>query len=299
MYKKGESSWVRWIKKRITHNLNFVSLAQGPTGIGKSWAMLKLAYDIDSTFTIDQVAFDFKGVMEIINAEWFKKKKWKIIIFDEAQTSISNRQWQSKANKLMNYLLSTFRHQNIIFLFTSPYSDFLDSQSMKLLHCVFDCKGWNKKTKKSTMRPKLLQYNSKMKKFYEHSLYAIKKTGTYKLTKWSLSPPPKFLVEPYEKRKKAFTSNLNQEIMNDLIVDTIKKDELTGKSLLDTGTARQRAARRLYVQYEGNLDKVSLELGIKIPAIKKRIGWGDNMVDLNEMVENNKKLLEKTQNQAN
>jgi len=272
MYKKGESSWVRWIKKRITHNLNFVSLAQGPTGIGKSWAMLKLAYDIDSTFTIDQVAFDFKGVMEIINAEWFKKKKWKIIIFDEAQTSISNRQWQSKANKLMNYLLSTFRHQNIIFLFTSPYSDFLDSQSMKLLHCVFDCKGWNKKTKKSTMRPKLLQYNSKMKKFYEHSLYAIKKTGT---------------------------CNLNQEIMNDLIVDTIKKDELTGKSLLDTGTARQRAARRLYVQYEGNLDKVSLELGIKIPAIKKRIGWGDNMVDLNEMVENNKKLLEKTQNQAN
>ena len=106
-YRKGEPSWITWIKKRIKNNLNFLAIAEGPTGIGKSWSLLSIAYMIDKEFEPRQTAFGFKQVMEIINSEWFKQKKWKIIIFDEAQTDISNRQWQSLTNRLMNYLLFT------------------------------------------------------------------------------------------------------------------------------------------------------------------------------------------------
>lgn len=215
MYKQGEHSWIRYIKMRIRANLNFLALAEGSTGAGKSWAMLSVAYLIDPTFDIRQVAFSFKEVMKIINADWFKKKKWKVILFDEPQTSISNRQWQSLANRLFNFLLSTFRHQNVILLFATPYADFIDVASQKLLHCKFEVKGHSVKTNLTTIRPKLLQYNSRMKKFYEHSLYVMHKGkagGSTKLVKWNVPKPPQHLIDPYEEKKSAFTHSLNKDI---------------------------------------------------------------------------------------
>lgn len=233
MFREGEQSWINWIKKRIKNNLNFLAIAEGPTGIGKSWSLIRIAYDIDPTFEPRQIAFSFKQVMEIINSDWFNKKKWKIIIFDEAQTDIGNRQWQSLTNKLMNYLLSTFRHQNIILLFTSPYSDFIDTQSMKLMHCKFEVRGHNKKTKKTQIRPKLLQYNSSKKKFYYHSLYVIRNRKMRKLQKWVVNKPPEHLIKPYEDDKKKFTDRLNRDILNELQGIEHKKNKKLKKPLTE------------------------------------------------------------------
>ena len=229
MKRDGEASFVTWIKKRIKMNLNFLALFQGPTGIGKSWTALSIAYQLDDGFGIENVAFDFRGVMNIINAEWFRNKKIKVILFDEAQCDISNREWQSLTNRLMNYLLSTFRHQNIILLFTSPYSDFLDSHSKKLLHCIFDCRGTNRKKQSSKIRPLIQQYNPKRQKFYEHSLYVITKTSTEKLKYWDVCKPPEHLIKPYEEAKTRFTDKLNRNIMQQLENDANKdkRKELT------------------------------------------------------------------------
>jgi hypothetical protein len=228
MYKQGEHSWVRYIKMRIKSNLNFLALAEGSVGAGKSWAMLSVAYLIDQTFDIRQVAFSFKEVMHIINADWFKKKKWKIIVFDEPQISISNRQWQSLTNRLFNFLLSTFRHQNVILLFATPYADFIDVASQKLLHCKFEVKGHSTKTNLTTIRPKLLQYNSRMKKFYEHSLYVThkgKSGASTKLVKWNVPRPPQHLIDPYEEKKSAFTHSLNKDIEGQLDTMETKQKE--------------------------------------------------------------------------
>jgi len=214
--KDGEYNFTTWIKKRIKNNLNFLAIAEGPTGAGKSWAMLSLAYNIDPTFEIRQVAFSFKEVMDIINADWFKQKKLKVILFDEPQTDISNRTWQSLTNKLMNFLMSTFRHINCILLFATPYSDFIDSQTKKLIHCIFDVRGHSRQTKKTQVRPKLLQWNSKLKKFYEHSLYVIKAGGFQKLSMMYIDIPPQHLIKPYEEKKTAFTTALNKSIQQQL-----------------------------------------------------------------------------------
>jgi len=151
------------------------------------------------------------------------KKKYKVIVFDEAQTEISNRAWQSLTNKLMNYLLSTFRHRNVILLFTSPYSDFLDSQAMKLIHCKFEVRSHDQRTKLTKIRPKILQYNSKLKKFYEHSLYVIRDNRYNKLVFWGVKKPPQHLIDPYEEDKLAFTTKLNKSMLEDM--DKLEKGE--------------------------------------------------------------------------
>jgi len=223
MYKKGEQSWITWIKKRIAQNLNFISLFQGATGIGKTWSAISVAEMIDKDFSVNQIVFDFRELMNVINSDWFKEKKWKIIIFDEPQITISNRNWQSATNKLMNYLLSTFRHQNVILIFCSPYVDFLDSQSMKLLHCIFECVGVNKQKELSRVRPKIQQYNSYLKKTYQHPLYVIRNKKAIPLRDWYIPKPSDELVELYEQKKTEFTSKLNKDILKTM-------DKLSGKT---------------------------------------------------------------------
>ena len=222
MHKKGESSWVRWIKKRVHNNLNFLSILTGETGVGKSYNALRIAYEIDPEFNVyKQCAFSFTEFMRAVNGfngddEELKNKKYKVVVFDEVQTSVNKREWQSKVNKLFNYLISTFRHQNIIVLFTSPYSDFVDINTMKLMHAKFECKGWNNKNK-SSIRAKILQYNDRLSKFYEHSLYVIHNKKAVKFSGlWWLDKPPKHIYEPYEARKTEFTHRLNRKITREL-----------------------------------------------------------------------------------
>ncbi len=282
-FKTGEDSFIRWIKQRIKNNLNFLAIAEGETGIGKSWGLLSIAYQIDKNFEPRQVAFSFKQVMNIINSDWFDKKEWKIIIFDEAQTDISNRSWQSLTNKLMNYLLSTFRHRNIVLLMTSPYSDFLDSQTIKLIHCKFDIKGHSKKTKLTKIRPLLLQYNSQRQKMYYHSLFVIRERKYNKLVNWSVPRPPKHLRDPYEKDKIAFTDRLNKNIMKEL---EGLDNQTDGKSILDQGTAKQRQAKKLYIKHKGAMDKVAQEIGISARSVYKRLRNQENIADLDDIIRN-------------
>jgi len=252
MYKEGEDSWIRWIKKRIFYNLNFISLFQGATGIGKTWGAISLAQMIDKDFSIDQIVFDFKELMSVINSDWFKEKKWKIIIFDEPQITISNRNWQSATNKLMNYLLTTFRHQNVILLFCSPYVDFLDSQSMKLLHCIFQCEGVNKKKGLSRVRPKIQQYNSYMKKVYQHPLYVIKRKKAVPLRDWYIPKPSEEMIQLYEQKKTTFTTKLNQDILKTMDKLSGKEEKEENKEERKPLTAKQQRTMEVFA----NLDCV-------------------------------------------
>lgn len=268
LYRQGEFSYIRWIKKRIANNLNFICLFQGPTGIGKTWAAISMAYLIDSEFRHDQIVFDFKELMDVINSDWFRKKKIKILVFDEPQITISNRSWQSTANKMMNYLLSTFRHQNIILVFCSPYSDFLDSQSMKLLHCIFECEGVNAKTNLSRVRPKLQQYNSYKKKTYQHALYVIKSKKVIPLREWWIPKPPQYLIESYEKKKTEFTSKLNLEIRRKLeeLSEPKKKDIDTRKDL----TPIQKQIL-IDVSRSPTIKSVAQRYGVNISTISRHV----------------------------
>jgi len=133
-------------------------------------------------------------------------------------------------NKLFNYLLSTFRHQNIILLFATPYSDFIDSASQKLIHCHFEVIGHNQKTKKTNLRPKLLDYNSNMKKFYYHSLIVLKDKKKLKMSNWSVNKPTEQLIKDYELAKTNFTSGLNAKIMKQLE----EMDKVQEPQIIDT-----------------------------------------------------------------
>ena len=215
MKKPGELSVVTWIKRRIKRNKNNIGLFIGATGSGKSYACISEAQQIDPEFDIKkQVVFKLSSVMKLLNDDAFKKKKWKIVIYEEFQISASNRAWQSTMNKMINYLFSTFRHQNIILFINCPYRDFIDSQTLKLIHSIQAMQGIDRKKKVAKVSVKIMQYNDRMKKFYEHSLYFIdsdkkvKQVGLIQIKK-----PDDASCKIYEEMKTEFTNKLNKDIL--------------------------------------------------------------------------------------
>lgn len=212
MYKKGECSFIRWLKKRQKHHNNTLIMIQGETGSGKSYSAIQKAIEYDSDFKIEQCVRDFREFMQLINADWFQEKKNKVVVFDEPQISISSRNWQSLTNKLMNYILSTFRHQQIVVFFVAPYKTFLDSQSMKLVHVVMTTRGIDRKKNLCTVKFSIEQYNPNMDKYYHHSLLVLHGGVYRKLNSLHIKMPRKEIINQYETRKTEFTSRLNADI---------------------------------------------------------------------------------------
>ncbi len=215
MYKKGKKSKISFIKKRLTTlNSNWIELFSGESGSGKTWSAISQCESIDPNFDVSkQVVFSFKQFMKVVNSEWFKNLKWRLIIFDEPQTEVSNRKWQSLTNQLLNYLMTTFRHQNIATIFCCPYKDFLDSASMKMVHCETQMVGIDKKACLVKTKPRLQQYNPSMKKYYQHRIQVMSPGGKVIPLTWDYIPKPsKKAIELYEEAKTRFTTQLNLNI---------------------------------------------------------------------------------------
>ncbi len=263
-YKSGECSMVRWIVRRITKlNKNFIALYSAETGGGKTWSAIRLAYSLDPNFDAEkQIVFSFREMMGVLTCEDFKELKTKVIIFDEPQTDISRREWRSKINKLFNYVLSTFRHQNVVLLLCSPYEDFLDSSSMKLVHAIFECRSIDGKKKICKIKPLLLQYNSRRKKTYNKFLRVLRDKKNNKFEIWKVKKPPQHLIDIFEAKKTKFTDALNKSILQELE----DEDQPKRKALTD----KQQDVYDLMQEHD-DVEKVSELLDISNTAVYKHI----------------------------
>ena len=204
LQKGKEKNWILFIKGRIKKNKNFLACVTGSTGSGKSWSSLKIAEDLDPNFNIDRVVFDGISLMELINSGTLNKGS--VIVFEEAGIEMSNKSWQSVINKMLNFLIQTFRHKQIILLLNSPFMDFIDASTRKLFHAEFKTVGIDYKQKQVISNPQHIQYNGRMQKFYYKHLRVItKEYGIIPVMSWRIDKPSKELLKQYEIKKTKFT----------------------------------------------------------------------------------------------
>lgn len=217
----SEEYWVRYVKNRIKKKKNFLMCMTGPTGSGKSWSALSICYKLDKGFTPKRIVFDVEELMELINNG--NLKTGSAILWDEAGVGLSNKNWQSMINKTINYLLQTFRHKRLILIMTVPYLDFIDSSTRKLFHSEFLTRHIKHQQKKCIVKPQLIQYNPRNKKFYYKYLRVNTKRGVAPVVSWGISSPPKWLIDSYEDLKIKFTSKLNLDIQRQIKGQRIKE----------------------------------------------------------------------------
>lgn len=268
LYKQNEKpkdSWVRWILYRIRQNKNCLITIVGSTGSGKTWSAMSICEKISEInkvpFGVDNIIFSLKELMVLINSGDLKKGS--CIIFDEPQVSISAREFQSQANKVFNYLLTTFRHRNFILFFCTPYEDLLDKTARKLFHAKFLTVSINRNTNLTKLKPFVVQYNSKYQKFYEKYLrISFRKKGFYKntivpLRLWEVIKPSKELIRLYEHKKMVFTTKLNVSIERRL---EIYESESDVKEYRKDLTEKQKEVLITLAKHKGKIKPASEEL---------------------------------------
>jgi len=211
------SDFIRELRDRVLKkDKNLIITIVGATGSGKSFASLKLAEELmggPGTFPIDQCAFSSKEFTELVNANL---PKGSVIIFEEVGYNYSNRKWQSNFGN--NAIMQTFRHQNLITIMNTPDNSFIDKQARLLTHAIFKMVDIDHSNKQSIMRPYFLNVNP----VQGHVSTGFTVMSDDLISEIRLGLPSKPLVKDYEKKKKEFTSGLNQGLLNKYSVDDRK-----------------------------------------------------------------------------
>ena len=128
------------IRDRLNKNKNVLIAIVGETGSGKSWSALSLAERVDEDFSIEQVSVgDPERFIEILD----NVRNKDAVIFDEAGVGMPSREWQSLQNRVLGYILQTFRVMNLCVIFTMPHISFIDKQARKLFHYTAIAQGYN------------------------------------------------------------------------------------------------------------------------------------------------------------
>lgn len=248
--KPKTNSWARWMVGRtMKQNKNNLISLIGKTGSGKTWTAISICEIMSKMdgvpFTIEHVVFSLRGLMDLINSGTLKKGSK--IVFDEPQVSISAREFQSEANKVFNYLLSTFRHRNLTLIFCTPFESLLDKNTRKLIHARFETMSINKNNNTCRIKPRFLEYSDYKTEPYRKQLIVMfrdenGRNKTKKLFYWDVPKPSKELIEQYEKKKLEFTTNLNKNISARLKKLDERGDSLTAEQKEDITTRKPLTA---------------------------------------------------------
>jgi len=222
--KEKEACWVTYIHQRIARKKNFMALITGEVGSGKSYTSLSIGEQTDPSFNAGRVVFDPLELINLIehgekvDGEMRKLPRGSVIIFEEAGVGFNNKNWMSKTNKMLNYVFQTFRHKGYILILNTPYADFIDSASRKIFQAEFHTMKILQQKKLCQIKPQLIQYNSRYKKYYYKQLKVLTTRGVRPIKYWNVKIPSEDLIKEYEKKKTAFTSALNKRAIDELTI---------------------------------------------------------------------------------
>lgn len=201
-----------YIRRRIKNNKNFLCAILGPTGSGKTYSALRLAEELDPSFSVDRVVFSGLEFMRVLK----DLPSGSVIVFDEAGVGMSAQEWQKKNNKIFNYVLQTFRYRNIIVFFTTPDPAFITAANRRLFHAGFETVSINHQSQKAILKPKFIQINVGTGKEYRKYLRKPGKFGSVKVKRIAVGMPSTALREAYESRRDAYMRQLYDETMMEL-----------------------------------------------------------------------------------
>jgi hypothetical protein len=254
--KPKEKFWITYIRQRIKKNKNFLGFVAGQTGSGKSWSSLSICEALDKDFCIERVVFSGLELMNLINSG--KLRRGSALCFEEVGVEMNSKNWASVTNKMLNYLVQTFRHQGFILIMNSPFMDFVDSATRKLFHAEMETIGIDFNAETCKLKPRLLQYNSRYQKFYYKRLKVITGKGIMPVDFWNVHKPSSALIDAYELKKKEYTESLNRRIYAELQEVQNKREKSNRKTKDLTGIQQETLD---LIKQGLNVKKIALSRG--------------------------------------
>ncbi len=197
----------------------------GPPASGKSYAALRLAWDLDlgldgtHRFPLDasRVIFSIPEFVDFLRGVYGDLPSGSFIILDEAAISLNAQKWYEPAAQAMSGITQSFRCRQLGAIFCFPGSfNFLNSQVRQLVHMVLRMRMVNKQAKISAGDFKFMQTNIFTGKIYKRNPTAVGPSGNVELSSFEFFLPPAELIKNYELRKAAFLKKYYDELAEKL-----------------------------------------------------------------------------------
>lgn len=154
-----------------------------------------------------------------------KLPKGSCLVLDEAAIMGNSRTWYSLQNRLLNYVLITFRSSCLITFICMPSLKMLDSQALKLLHYIVEPKSINHTTNVNSLKMLRCEHNPIFAKTYQKYAWATNDEGSSEqITRIACPLPSLELRRLYEQKKAKFREDLGRSIALEIQAAKIKTD---------------------------------------------------------------------------
>jgi len=228
------------LNRTTKENKNLIGVFCGPTGSGKSYAILRLAQELDDKFDMTRCKFKAVDFMRMITNLIKSDSIYPglVVIWDELGAEHSAREFMTLTNRVVNYFFQTCRHYNMILLMTVPVLTFIDSNTRKLLHFIGEMTAIDISKGISSAKIKIVQTNVISGKSYMKFLRYQRDGRRFVSKIITLRLPSAELIAHYEKDKSDYTSGRYEDYLNRLEVQEQTR-RIRGRG---TETQKQRAS---------------------------------------------------------
>jgi hypothetical protein len=251
--KTESNKFLSAIFSREHKGINSIMLILGPRGIGKTYLAMKVAETLSEKmhgrkFTVDDVAFDLSEILSRIKYHEDNNEKWAWILFDEAGLEIFARNFMDDINKVMSYVMQSFRSTKVNLIVCVPHPDMVDLHVRNMADFWIDMRG---RGKAKVYKTRLVSFRSGIR------------TPLY-CTIENASLPSKQLYEAYEGKKKSYLDRKYSEYL----AETQRRKESTDRMIVNTAEHQHDVLEQIKKEY----------LESKIPVkrlayeIKRRLG---------------------------
>ena len=220
---KQKSVLAEHIRKRLVEkNENYMMVFVGKPGSGKSYGAIEFASNVDPTFKVrERLVFTAEDFMKVINSDL---PPGSAIIWDECGVDLDNRSWYSVLNKMVSWVLQTFRHKNYLVIFTIPQKQFVDSKERDLFYTQVEMV--TKKGKSYSVGKWLnIKKDQRTNKTYYYYPQIKLKERVVKVKRVRFSMIHKATAKAYERMKQDFTAELNRKTEEKLNEIKMKEQE--------------------------------------------------------------------------
>lgn len=245
-----------WILRRIWDRVNrqnehFMACIVGREGSGKSYTALKIANNLDPTFSADRVIFDVAELLEVLRDG--DHSPGNFYVLDEAGVQLGRRTWQDRAQILANQALQLIRSHNLGLIFTLPRLSELDSQTEGRLQAVLEVVEKRPeeyvKLKWKWVDPDRIDSSGNIFKKYPRR----RQNGYLKrITRNTFGPPEdEALISAYEETKREFQEGVYDETIQALS-DEEPESEDSGMTVKELAEQIQEDGVAAVVSAHGN-----------------------------------------------
>ncbi len=209
---EAQERFAEQIGKEIKDNIhveerNWICLVMGKVGSGKSYTAMSIAKKFDPGFNLSRVCFDEESFMELIRSNL---PKGSFIIADEIGSWLGSREYMTTTNRILSYVIQTFRNLQLGILWTVPQRRMVDLNLRSMADHTIETVDLWRETNKSLFKLKSCHVNpmtgNEMTPFPE----LTDMEGLIRVTRCTINRPGQIEFE-YESKKRKWQNEMYEQ----------------------------------------------------------------------------------------